>query len=743
MNYIQPNKSLKNNRFSITIVTVVLAIAIMLLNPTAAIAETVNSNTQVTEEICSAPASEYETNLRKVLGDDYDNLLLTYEGCPEEMGAWYMLPIPKEKREQMQAVHAVLLPSNKVLIANGSSNRNTLTAEGKIEDGVDVKNYDVVDNTTIFDPSLSDPFYKGENIQPDFTKNPFTKINSPIDPVPDLTTGKDEANDLFCSGHLHLPDGNIIFAGGTRAYYPGVQFLGGKIANLFDWTTEAWNSPPHILEDGRWYPTLVPLHNGAIAIFSGLKASEQLAVSPLVEIYDPNQTGSENEWQALDISQLKDSPFNTQMNDLTNTPDYLDLYPRIFPVKNANEDKFLITGDGGGKTPLAAHTSRHSYFITFHQDDDGKYSAEFELGPDRQATSKVYGTASLDPSSPNGDVLLYGGIIGTNDISFGPGKYAIDGASIAASVERWQAPENIDDCEENNPDYCQGSWEIYPDFLARIDENIIQGTRLDSYPAEYEYTKTSAYLGSYGTRAMSLAVTLPTKQILMVSGGIYAEHRPVFNPTLLTPDEAKEGGFSTKKMNPDDEARLYHNTSLLLPDGRVLVMGGNPSRAARKKDGTVLTNTIRDFELAPNGSYFLPAEVYRHAIFYPPYLFTPGLRPEIKSIADSENEIPELHYGQSLNIEVENVSENVGKEDDRGNFRLVKLGSVTHSFDMGQRLEDVNIESSGYIVNQNESYGSFNVKMPENRYFLTPGYYMIFYVNDLDKPSHAQIIHLS
>ena len=42
-----------------------------------------------------------------------------------------MLPMPREK-DRMPAVHAAVLPDNKVLIVNDSSNGNDVTAEGKI-----------------------------------------------------------------------------------------------------------------------------------------------------------------------------------------------------------------------------------------------------------------------------------------------------------------------------------------------------------------------------------------------------------------------------------------------------------------------------------------------------------------------------------------------------------------------------------------------------------------------------------
>ena len=164
--------------------------------------------------ICRADRtlSPLESSLREQLQSEYDSTILTYEGCAEEMGAWYMLPMP-EPEDRMQAVHAALLPSNKVLVASGSSNRNRVDDNGVLQDNIDTRDYNVVNNTNIFDPSLSDTFYKEGDGTPDFDSNPFDRIDSPITPLED-----NEPNDLFCSGHLQLPDGNVMFAGGTRLY---------------------------------------------------------------------------------------------------------------------------------------------------------------------------------------------------------------------------------------------------------------------------------------------------------------------------------------------------------------------------------------------------------------------------------------------------------------------------------------------------------------------------------------------
>ncbi|CAF4787687.1 unnamed protein product, partial [Rotaria sp. Silwood2] len=87
--------------------------------------------------------------------------------------------------------------------------------------------YQLVNNAGIYDPS----------------KTTFYRIPHP-EPVPDPKwPGHFAPNDLFCTGHLHVPDGNVLFVGGTQYYHP--FRTGHRATYLFDWRKEAqirWNN---------------------------------------------------------------------------------------------------------------------------------------------------------------------------------------------------------------------------------------------------------------------------------------------------------------------------------------------------------------------------------------------------------------------------------------------------------------------------------------------------------------------
>ncbi|MFQ5684764.1 MAG: galactose oxidase early set domain-containing protein [Candidatus Binatia bacterium] len=580
-----------------------------------------------------------------------------------EKGDWYTPPLPP-LHDRMQAVHTVLLPNGMVLIVNGSSNRNRIE-DDKILDGVDVTDYATVNNTAIFDPEAP-PGNHG-----------FTRISSPATPDED-----GDSTDLFCSGHLHLWNGNVLFVSGTRLYYPPESFRGHKNAVVFDWENMTWQSAGRT-SDGHWYPTLVPLFDGRIAVFSGFSYDAPVN-SPLVEFYDPHQPAGEA-WTAVNIATLPNGPFTSTIGKGPTNLDFIQFYPRIFPL---SDGRLFITGDGAGAGNME---SQNSYLMSISPNNgDQPPEVSFSSGPRRKGKVRAYGTAVVDPNSTNGDILLIGGQEGSADINHGPGMYTIPSEYVRADLERVRV--------HNSPD--DWSVELTKNFLGDEPEDV---------------------------RIMHLAVILPTKQILVINGGNYSFHRPVYHPLLLTPDPSAPGGYRKKRMKAANQPRLYHGAALLLPDGRVFTAGGNATRAARNPDdGSVNLLVKRSpegvFQFAQEGEFVIPAENWQIEIFSPPYLFIPGPRPEI-------TQAPEVvDYGESASLTVKDVTS-------EASLVMIKLGSVTHGWDNGQRLADLEFS-------QDLDTGEVTFTAPTNPHTNPPGYYMLFYVNGEGKPSRAAMIRL-
>src|SRR5437762_5681710 len=135
--------------------------------------------------------------------------------------------------------------------------------------------------------------------------------------------------------------------------------------------------------------------------------------------------------------------------------------------------------------------------------------------------------------------------------------------------------------------------------------------------------------------------------------------------------------------------RTYHSIALLLPDASVLSAGGDFGGAS--------------------------AEIYS-----PPYLFK-GARPTITSAPTN------VTYGQSFFV---------GTPDPASiaNVTLIALSSVTHGFNMGQRINRPAFSQAS---------GGLNVTAPSNANTTPPGYYMLFILNSNGVPSVANIVQIS
>ena len=194
----------------------------------------------------------------------------------------------------------------------------------------------------------------------------------------------------------------------------------------------------------------------------------------------------------------------------------------------------------------------------------------------------------------------------------------------------------------------------------------------------------------YGRRHLN-ATLLPTGEVL-VTGGTSASG---FNNPAGSVHAAELWNPQTEQwttLASNQVERVYHSTSLLLPDGRVLHSGSGESLAPDQRN---------------------------YEIFSPPYLFK-GARPVINSAPAAVGYAETFSVGTAEAASISKVS-------------WVRLGSVTHAFDQNQRFLDLAFA---------RTQGGLLVTAPASANLAPPGHYMMFILDDSGIPSVARIVQV-
>jgi hypothetical protein len=198
-------------------------------------------------------------------------------------------------------------------------------------------------------------------------------------------------------------------------------------------------------------------------------------------------------------------------------------------------------------------------------------------------------------------------------------------------------------------------------------------------------------------RRQTTAVILADGTVLVTGGssqcGFTNEAGAVFAAELWNPNPAPTGSWTT--MANASVVRVYHSTTVLLPDGRVLSTGSG--------DGGGVT------------------QQYSYEIFSPPYLFK-GARPTYNLGSNS------IHFGAPFTVTTPNAS-SIGK------VTLIRLASSTHAMDMGERLNTLSFQAAA-------DGQSLTVTPPASGKLAPPGPYMLFIINTNGVPSTAQTVLL-
>lgn len=190
-------------------------------------------------------------------------------------------------------------------------------------------------------------------------------------------------------------------------------------------------------------------------------------------------------------------------------------------------------------------------------------------------------------------------------------------------------------------------------------------------------------------------VLLPDGRVLIVAG--HSDDPNVRHAEYVDPRQ----GFSVAIGGADGgEVRGYHSVSLLLPDGRVLVAGGR--------------------DISTPDSVEKPTFRY----YYPHYMFAP--RPRILTAPT------QLAFGTSFSIL------SVGASPP-AEVVLVGLGAMTHSFDENQR--SIQLTLAANVPVGTGAYLSIAVS-PYGSQVAPPGYYMLFVLDGQLIPSIARIVHV-
>ncbi|WP_030759770.1 kelch motif-containing protein [Streptomyces griseus] len=603
----------------------------------------------------------------------------------KKYGSWGGVSVPDGAR--INAIHAALLHTGKVLLIAGSGNSQ--------------KNFDA----GTFDTVLWDP-----------VRNTFKKIPTP--------------EDFFCAGHSQLPDGRLLVAGGTARYEVldgGVRKAGGgmrvknespdkavtlkkgtrfrspsgveyvtttdvtvpkakrefeisyfKSGQMRPWKTKVTAAESRVfveaVEEGPRALTTEAAQYEVVGLkgedadnvyglaqklttekqdFQGIKAAYEF--DPTAEKYVPVAPMKDARWyptlvglqdgRVLAVSGLNDVgdvvPGDNEIYDpktkkWTKGPfRYFPTYPSLFLTKGG---KLLYTGSNAGYGPAEKGRAPGLWDL-----ETNKFTKLPGLtDPDQLETSS---SLILPPAQDQKVMVLGGGGVGES----------------AKSTAR----TSIVDVGGENPTFRDGP-------------PLPQGTR---------------YLSS---------VLLPDDTVFTTGGS--RDYRGRSGSDILKAQFYDPATNAFAEAADPTVGRNYHSEALLLPDGRVATFGSDP--LFDDKDNTKLGTFEQRIE-----------------VFTPPYLHKAG--------ADR----PALGEGPR---ELDADGRATFRTEDAGRIakaRLMRPSAVTHTTDVEQRSVELGLTKG-------KDGRTVTVDAPEDPTLVPPGWYMLFVTDEAGIPSEAKWVQV-
>ena len=591
---------------------------------------------------------------------------ITQKAYEQKYGLWTKLNIPVKFR--VNGIHSTLLNNGDVLIMAGSGNHQAYF------------------NAGTFKTLLLNPVTMQEKLIP----TPW---------------------DLFCAGHIELPDGNILLAGGTARYENlNPTNAGGSMTIVNNDVTQPWALPKG---------TIFTAPNGA-----QFKSAFALTIAKATQKIDPatgqavvtasqqnvwvdavkkGKGSQENSGKQYQIQGLLGPQANTELYGVGTA---MTLQKQNFfgtndaYIYNVKEEKFVkvnsmnyarwypTLAEMGNGMDMAMSGLNNVGQITMNSESFNPSTNTWTVGP-----SRGFPTYPATFLTESGQLFFTGSNSGYGPATAAwrtPGFWNVN-TNVFTPVPGIPDPEDLETSASVLLPPAQkqtfmvlggggvGQSNLSTARTALIDTSApnphwVQGPNL-AEPTRYPIT-----------------VLLPNDEVLVTGGSKYYRgmHGSDNRDTRIYNVATNSFSWAANSITGRD----YHSGGILLPNGSVLTLGGNP-----------LYGNAQDTE--PQ-TFNQEIDVY-----YPPYMFQGG-RPAIESAPQVMD--PARSYLVKVNDPASIQY-----------LRLMRPDNPTHVTDVNARSIAVSFTQAGN--------GYLRITIPSNSNVIPPSYYMLFAVNGKGVPS--------
>jgi hypothetical protein len=603
------------------------------------------------------------------------NYVINTRTYKEKYGHWITLNVATKYK--INAVHAALLYTGKVLIVAGSGNNVGNFNAGRFK-------------SVVYNPA----------------NNTFKVIHTP--------------SDMFCGGHTYLPDGKLLIAGGTARYEVLADTI-KRAAGVMIITDESPNGAPFTLPAGTKLESPTGLMYVTTVAVTVKPATKTIGRHRKVTV---TETNVETWVHALKKGKTSDVANLTQFTILGHYPVAArNFFGSTNTINMAQQDfwgsnKSYIFNPATETYQRVSNLNMARWYPSLVGLANGKVLAVSGLGAFGQiingqteeytpATKKWTLTPQLTRVFPTYPALF---LLPDENLFFSGSNAGYGSSTIGRTPGIWNLQTNgfTDILGLKDPRDTETSASVLLPPAQAQKYMILGGggigqslkstarTAIVDLNAKKPHWTPGPNLPE-PTRYPNVVI-LPDNKVLITGGSRY--YRGQFNSDILTCHIYNPATNKLSTLASPTVGRNYHSEALLLPDGRIITLGGNPL-FGNKADTTP-------------GYFQQEIEIYS-----PPYLYH-GARPAITGGPR------EIQRGQTVQFTTPNSALIQGA-------RLIAPSAVTHVTNTLQRSIELSVVRKG---------NSILVTVPSSVGLVPSDWYMLFVTNPAGTPSMAYWVHV-